>query len=1004
MPHIDEETKQRILAAATLEAALDRYCGRAQGYTDRKRLYTCPLCGKTMQYHPGKQLVKCFHCDWGTTSPVQLLMDKEKLAYPEALERLAADFGVSLPDRPHPAPREPRRAQGKSFCTRQLEASGLTVRDVRAQWRADDGTVVTRSPIVPGTVSYGVIKDTGDDMIIHYLDLDGRPVTFVDRRRGESPVEKPFYRVRWQYPESHALPDGGTPKYLSPAGSGVQLYIPERLRTAYRRAEHLEALYFTEGEKKAEAVSKYVGPSFGLAGINCLTGADHQFPESIVRVIEACGVRRVYFIMDSDWADLSSSIGPDRDATMRPRAFYAAARNFRDWFLTLRNRSVDVDTYLILGNGNGKGVDDQLMLLGDKKDTYRQMVEQGTAAAIEGGHTPYFDVVKISALSDANLQGLWGLNNIDEFVAAHLDTLRAADTFRAFRNLWRINDEGQKELAQPLRDDETFWQEHERTGRDGQTRTEYSFDLYNMVTFLQHRGYHRYVEPTGEHTLIHLDGQCMDHVLPIVMRDEVIDLALQICNKDIINMIYRAHTNYLGPANMSLVSIHRPELPVPERDSQLLLFRSRYWRISADGVEERDLSAIPYNYWRYQLKPFDARRTPRLVSVRHTDEGYAVTFSPEAARCHYLRFLLLASWFDWDRALTDDRTPRPGVKQPTTFADFGSGTLLHLLSKMTAIGYLLHHYHNPAVAKAVVGLDEHISAVGLSQGRSGKSLIGKALEQMEEVVFLPGKGLDLTGDRFALEQVSHTTRVIFIDDIEINFDFEQLFPSITDSVTVNGKGLKRFTLAGHDKPKFYITTNHTLNTSSGSALDRMFKIAFSSYFDKGYKPEDEFGCQFFSEYWDTDQWNLFYNLMAECLMLYFEAQREGWGVNHSGLIDAPCDNVERRQLRQQMTESFYRWAMDYWHIDEDNPTDPHGTLFEIPQQRPQLFESYKESVTRRELSYITPQKFWQRLVLFCRYWHYTLNPHIPTDAKGNPGHDKANSIEYITLSPHPRTN
>ena len=994
--HIDEETKQQILAHATLEAALDRYCARATTYTSRKRMYVCPFCGKEMQYHPGKQLVKCFHCDWGTNSPVTLLMDTGKVGYPEAMEKLANDFGVPLPDQSQRPKLQPK---GKSFCVRQLEASGLSVKDVRARWTADDGTVSTRSPFQPGTVTpYGAISDTGDDLIIHYLDLDGRPVTFTDTRRGQNNAQRPYFRVRWQYPESHTLADGSTCKYKSPAGSGVQLYIPETLRQAYRQARHLECLFFTEGEKKAEAVCRYVGPAFGMAGINCLAGRDHQMPESVVRVIEQCGVRRVYFIMDSDYLDLSSHLTPERDATQRPRAFYAAARNFRDWFLTLRNRNIDVDTYLILGNGQGKGVDDSLMLM-DNKEQYRQLVDSGTADAVAGGHTEYFDVVKISTITDANLQGIWGLNNVDEFIARHLDQLRPLDTFRAFRNLWRINDEGEKELAQKLRDDETFWIEQTRTARDGTQYTDYRFDHVNMVHLLENRGYHRYVEPNGEHALVHLTAQRIERVQPIDMRDEILDLARQICNKDVLNMIYRNHANYLGPSNMSLVSRLDPEFAAPERDSQLLLFRTQYWHVSAHGIEQRDLSGIPCNYWQHDLKPFDARRCDhRMVSVQHTDEGFAISLGPDAARCDFLRFLILTSWFDWDRYLDEDRVLKPQYAgRQLDPSDYGQ----HLLSKMTAIGYLLHHYHNPAVAKAVVALDERISAVGESQGRSGKSLIGVALEQMTDVVTIPARGLDLSGDRFALEQVTPSTRVITLDDIDINFDFELLFPAITSSVVVNGKGTKRFALTGHDKPKFYITTNHTINANSGSARDRMFKLAFSNYFDDTYKPEREFGGQFFSEYWEQDQWNLFYNLMAECLLLYFEAQAGGWGVNGSGLIEAPCDNIERRQMRQQMTEGFYRWAMDYYNIDEDNPSDPNGTRLGETIERPVLFESYKLSVNRRELTYITPQKFWQRLVLFCRYWGYTLNPHIPTDAHGRPGHDKSNGTERVTISHTP---
>ena len=50
--YIDEDTKQQILARATLEAALDKFCTRAQGYTQRKRVYTCPFCGKEIAPSP----------------------------------------------------------------------------------------------------------------------------------------------------------------------------------------------------------------------------------------------------------------------------------------------------------------------------------------------------------------------------------------------------------------------------------------------------------------------------------------------------------------------------------------------------------------------------------------------------------------------------------------------------------------------------------------------------------------------------------------------------------------------------------------------------------------------------------------------------------------------------------------------------------------------------------------------------------------------------------------
>lgn len=994
MPYITEEAKQEILKVATLEAVLKKYLSPARG-SHKNPTYICPMCGKELEYHPGKNLCKCFHCDFGTNSPVTFLMETEKMDYVEAMEKLAKDFGVVIPDVPRPTPPTPAKAKAKSFCNRQLELSGLTHQDVRAMELRDDGTSIDHSPIFPGSVDqFGHWTDQGDDMVIRYLDLDGRVVMYQDKRKGENGKMREFFRVRWQIPESHVLKDGSICKYKSPAGSGVQIYIPEKIRAAYRKAQPIENLFFTEGEKKAEAVSKYVGLSFGLGGINSLVSKERQqMPESVVRVIEQCGVKRVYFIMDSDYNDLSRSLTPESDATQRPKTFFAAARNFRDWFLTLKNRGLNVEVYLVLGAGDGKGVDDQLMMLGEDKTRYLQDLERATNDAVAGGHVDgMFDVVKITTMTDGKLMDIWSLGDVDTFAQAHIEELSKLETFHAFRNQWKI-EAGALKLAQPLMENEEFWERQERTDRMGNPIVDYRFDYENMIRFFSNRGYFRYLEENGEYSFIHIDGKKVEHIKPFQARDYALSTAASYRSKDLMNMLYRNYENYLGPSKLGLIPFTVPDFLHPEKESQTMLFKSKYWKISAAGIEEHNLSEIPEYYWDNSLKDYDAHRLKeRMVKVQQLDEGFQIDITSEGMKCEFLNFLLLASWFDWEKQLDSDRTPIDGRKVQITYE-----ACQHLLSKMTAIGYLLHNYHNPGCAKAVIAMDERISAVGESQGRSGKSLLGLALEVMQPTVTIPAKNIDFNQDKFLWEEVNAQTKTVVLDDIPINFDFEQMFPLITTSITINGKGVGRFTLSGHKKPKFYITTNHTINGNNGSTRDRQFKIAFSNYFDDSYKPEREFGHQFFSEDWDGEQWNLFYNFMAECLTLYFEAQHNHWGVAGSGLIEANCANLERRQMRQQMTENFYRWMLDWIGIDEDDPNG-RGSRFDVDFERIPMYEAYKNYVPMRERNYITPQKFWQRLVLFCKYFDYLLNPQIPQTAKGEPGHDKRGGVEHIIIA------
>lgn len=993
---IDNDTQQEILQRATLEEALNKYCTTARG----RNKYVCPMCGKTMEYHPGKKLVKCFHCDWGTNSAATLLMETTKCTFPEALERLAADFHIIIPEKKYQAKKPKAAAKAEAWYKQQLEASGLKAADVRAWMYEADGTRIQINPFAQGTVGPdGTASDQGDDMIIRYLDLEGHRLQYSPTlRNGRSGEPRDYFRVRWQIPESHMLRDGSICKYKSPAGSGIQLYIPERLREAYRERRPLEALYFTEGEKKAEAVSKYVGPAFGLAGINCLVGKDRHFPEAIVRVVEACQVQKVYFIMDSDWDSLSSNLDPEKDVTMRPRSFLGAARNFKAWIELLKNRKLYVDAYLVLGKGEQKGVDDLLAALKGAEYQYGDQVKKATAAAIEGGHTDYFDLYKLTGMTDSKMETLWHLESLDSFVAHHKKELEPLESFRAWRNQWRFDADGALQLAQPLADDEQFWVVKKRKNRYGEDVEEYEFDYDRSHTFLQRRGFFRIIDKnTGEDVFIHVVDGCIEKSSVREMRDTVMNFVRTLNNRILVNKLIMGGFAYLGPERLGMMQedLFTPTLPPPEPGGQLLFFRSKYWHVSADGIEEHGYADMDYHYRREWCKPVDPRRLQgRMVGVRQTDAGYDVKISSDGEECQFLRFLVLTSWFDWERHLGADRQPRPGMAKAVTEPD----AYLHLLSKMTAIGYLLHHYHNPGVTKAVIAMDNSISEVGLSQGRSGKSLIGKAIEQMQQTAFFSGKTIDIADDRFVWDTVEPGTRTLFIDDVMPNFDFELLFPLITDSITVNRKGRDRFTLSGHDKPKFYITTNHVVGRENGSTRDRQFKLAFSDYFDAAYKPEMEFGGQFFSDSWDERQWGLFYNLMAECLQLYFEAQAGHWGVGGSGLIEAPSRNLELRQMRQEMTETFYNWMNEWMQISEDNPHDASGgARFDTAFIRSEMMESYKAACSARERNYVTPQRFWQRLVLWCRYHGLALNPQVPLDADGRPGHHKANGTEYITI-------
>src|SRR5690606_26737786 len=129
----------------------------------------------------------------------------------------------------------------------------------------------------------------------------------------------------------------------------------------------------------------------------------------------------------------------------------------------------------------------------------------------------------------------------------------------------------------------------------------------------------------------------------------------------------------------------------------------------------------------------------------------------------------------------------------------------HLVNKLTAIGYLLHDYKNASELKAVIAMDGRISEVGASNGRTGKSLVGAAIEQVIPQEYIDAKNKKITEDQFLFSDVTEKTMNIFLDDMRANIDFEHFFTLITGKLKVNVKGGARFSLNQEDTPKLFCT-------------------------------------------------------------------------------------------------------------------------------------------------------------------------------------------------------
>jgi hypothetical protein len=188
----------------------------------------------------------------------------------------------------------------------------------------------------------------------------------------------------------------------------------------------------------------------------------------------------------------------------------------------------------------------------------------------------------------------------------------------------------------------------------------------------------------------------------------------------------------------------------------------------------------------------------------------------------------------------------------------------NFFSLESIIGYLLHRYKDPANTKAIIFMDPYRGEG--ANGGSGKGLLTKLFDKIRPTAYEDGKSFNVR-DKFALAQVNYNTRILVIDDIPDNFDFNRLFPLITERAVVERKYQNRYAINFDRSPKIVITTNYTINGADESSRRRKVEFIFSDFYKMDFTPEMKYGHLLFLE-WDKKEWENFYLLMAFFVWYY----------------------------------------------------------------------------------------------------------------------------------------
>ncbi|WP_196890395.1 CHC2 zinc finger domain-containing protein [Aureivirga marina] len=998
--YIPKEIAEEIKSKSTLEQILNQYhnLGKKKGSSYEMHCNNCKGEGR-LKYTPTKKIAKCFKCDVGVKTPISYLMKFHGHNYTQALEELAQLNFIEIPkfkekDKTTTKRKLKTAAQKakkeKTFCETMLENSGLAKSDITDQdVFMIDNTRKSAEIYKSGSVDEKFQKVRGDDVIIDYYDLEGKQMTYYELDRSGNPKgkPKPFFRVRFQHPDLNQDKNGNPVKYKSPYGSGTKLYIPKCIRRKYKMSSKIKTLYIQEGEKKADKACKHGIISVGVMGIHNMAN-NKKLPAEFERIIKRCQVENIVFVLDQDCFDLSSKIDSKHSADQRPKSFYRAVVNFRDYFAAFKNSDIYLNIFfghIKPNNENDKGIDDLLTnSLRGKEDELAKLCDK---ALIEPkGDATWLQFHKITTVSEFKIKEFWALENKDAFVAKYFDTLKDVPEFVFGKQKWRIDENKECVLAQPLMDSEQFWNGEERKDKKGNIiSTNYTFNHKRCYNFLQNRGFFRIEKFDGTFSFVHLQDNILREVKEYKMKDFVIDFTKQLNMEDVENMLYRNAKNYLGLDSLSNLEFRTLELNLSKRNLQYMYFNDKYWRISDEEIVEEELKNLEGQVWEDSILDFKPEKLDfflkdiqeigekeikKVPGLKDFKGEYLFEIMEEGQKCDFLQFLCNTSDF-----FHENKTRKLENYSIAEKLEINR----HLLSKLTAMGYLLHNYRDAACEKAVICMDGMMSAVGESNGRSGKSLFGVALDHIIKTVYISGKKKDLTEDRFIWEEVNERTQNVILDDIRANMDFERFFPEITGNFQIEGKGNKKYTLPKGTGPKLLFSTNHALKGEGGSFDDRQILLGFSDWYNSNHKPVDDFGVLFFQG-WCEKQWNRFYNLMAQCLHLYFKY----------GIIEGPKEALMKRKLRQDIGETFLDWADEFFYkeatvnsaipkedmFNGDNISLGKGFLTKYPDQK----------------KYTNIRTFKKKLKQYCIYKEFEFNP------KQNGKDDKRSGTEYITVN------
>lgn len=537
-----------------------------------------------------------------------------------------------------------------------------------------------------------------------------------------------------------------------------------------------------------------------------------------------------------------------------------------------------------------------------------------------------------------------------------------------------------------------FWDEIKQYNRNGDF-TGYKYDVNNvhLYNFLAGCGFYRLrtLNKNDDDYYIQVQGNIVSQVRTQQIRDFVNGFLAER------NYPVPLRNSFLRSTRMnetSLMNLPTTELDFSfsERGCQFMFFENVTWRITSDGIEELKAGTFDRYMWDEKVLPFKVERLEPLftVSFDENNGNYTLELPPADQRPTLLQYIVNTCRMHWKIEEVGIEEVAPdgtrSLRKELT-AEEHQETVHHIINRLYTLGYMMHRYKDDSRPWAVWALESKLTEEDESKGGSGKSIFINIPKFFQKVEVIPGRDPRITENKHMLENIDEHTDFVVVDDADRYLNINYFYPLITGDWNVNPKNTRSFTLPFAKAPKIGFSSNFPPRNADQSTNRRLLYTVFSDYYHNG--PNDEFSDErspytefkknLFRDFTDKE-WNEAINLVAQCLQFYLR-----WPEK----INPPLGNVNKRNLKNIMGDGFQHWADVYFsyeneHLDQLVP-------------RSQAFELAQKELNMKSL---TPQGFIKKLMAWCQFHGYTLNPKLLQNKQGRvirKVNDKATEMLYI---------